>query len=161
YLPDELIELRHREPDFAKPFDDFLEQLIPDEKDRLFLAKWCATVMACLGVKLTVAVLLTGPVQGVGKSTLGNIMAEVLGWKNVTQMQLSSLLKNDFHDWAEKQLVIINEIQEISDGRQIYDKTQEPISERRGPVNRKYRPKYEAKSFANFFCSTNSGRVLQ
>src|SRR5262249_41029913 len=46
-------------------------------------------------------------------------------------------------------------------GRQIYDKTQEPISERRGPVNRKYRPKYETKSFANFFCSTNSGRVLQ
>jgi hypothetical protein len=161
YSAEELNELRRREPEFAKPFENFLTQLIPNEKEREFLADWIATVMACPSVKLTVAVLLVGVTQGVGKTTLCHILAEVLGWKNTTLMQLSALLKSEFRAFAEKQLVIISEIQETHAGREVYDKTQEYISDRFAKVRKLYCEGYDAKNFANWISCTNSERAIQ
>src|SRR5262249_14523808 len=88
------------------------------------------------GVKLTIAVLLVVATQGVGKTTLCHILAEVVGWKNTTLLQLSALLKSEFRSFAEKQLVIISAIQEAHAGREGYDKTQEYISDKFAKVRR-------------------------
>ena len=54
------------EGDYA-PFIEFMEYLIPNEKERYQVLKWCATLISKPSVKIMYALLLISKVQGTGK----------------------------------------------------------------------------------------------
>ena len=71
---------------------EFMEHLIPDQGDRLETLRWCATLIAGPDIRMLYGVLLISQKQGVGKSTLGEvILAPLVGpWNVSTPMRAAS-----------------------------------------------------------------------
>ena len=118
-----------------------------------------ATLIACPGVKLSYALLITSTIQGVGKSTLFNIVADILGISNVITVHPADI-KKEFSSWKQKQLVIINELRE-DHANFLYDRLQSAITESRGDVRPMYQEKFETNVYFNILASSNSPRALR
>ena len=156
----ELNALRKREPDYAAPFQRFLDQLVPDELDRRHVSRWAATLLAVRGVKMGYGVLLFSETQCVGKTTLGEtICGKVLGAHNAVSISASVMIDSNYQYWAEKQLIVINEIHE--DHRvKVYNKLKSTITDGVIDVNKKWYAPYKTKNFVNVFACSNDPRAL-
>ena len=91
-----------------KPWVEFLEHLIPEEKDRLETLRWCATLVCCPGA-MRYGLLLISEVQGVGKSTLFVILTALVGPWNVSLPTEKDIVGSEFNAWkAKKRLAVIH-----------------------------------------------------
>jgi hypothetical protein len=144
----------------AGPFDEFMELLIPDEGDRHQTWRWCATLLAQLHYKMLYAVLLASEQQGVGKSTLGLILAELVGLWNASFPDEQEIVDSTFNEWvAHKRLAVV---QEIHSGHswKAYNVTKSVITDPHVTVKRKYIRNYLDENWVHIFACSNNKRPL-
>ena len=145
-----------------KPWLEFLAYLIPNERDRKFVERWCATLIARPEVRMGYAMLLMSEAQGVGKTTLANaVLAPIVGLSNVDQTSERDIVESQFTDWiAEKRLVIVNEIYSGHSWK-AYHKLKTFITDPEVKVNKKFQTPYTVENWAHIFACSNSKSALR
>lgn len=95
-----------------RPWRNYLKQLIPVEKDRSELERWCATMIARPDIRMIYGVLLASSQTGTGKSTLGYLLARLVGRSNVSHPTGETIIEGRNTWVAEKRLAVIEELYE-------------------------------------------------
>lgn len=146
----------------TKPWLEFLEYLIPNERDRKFVERWCATLIARPETRMGYAMLLMSEAQGVGKTTLANAVLEpIVGRHNTDQTSERDIVESQFTDWiAEKRLVVVNEIYSGHSWK-AYHKLKTFITDAEVKVNKKYQTPYTVENWAHIFACSNSKSALR
>lgn len=139
-----------------RPFIRFLFHLVPSRKERRVLQKWIATLIAKPEIRMAYAVMLKSEAQGVGKTTLCNILAELVGGQNASFPSQSSIFNSSYTHWiVNKRLIVVNELFDGSSGKAnlnfLKDKITDPIVE----VNVKYQPQFTSPNHAHFIINSN------
>ena len=138
-----------------------MTHLIPDEKDRNYTMRWCATLIACPGVKIKYALLMISEVQGVGKGTLmEKIMGPLVGWHNVSIPNEKQIVDSSFNSYlVRRRLVLVHEIY-AGNTKKAYDKVKSG-SEEHVDVEQKYEVPYRITNHAHFMLSSNSRLAMR
>ena len=144
-----------------KDFTEFLEHLVPGQKERKSVEKWIATLIARPGVRIGFALLMISEQQGVGKTTLGqNILKPLLGDINVSTPGETDIV-SDYNHWiAHKRLAVVNEIY-LGHGWKAYQSLQSIITDQSIMVNQKYVKQYEIDNWCHIYACSNSIRALK
>lgn len=153
--------IRSEKGDF-QPWLDFMEHLVVDEKDRLELSRWCATLIARPGTKMSYGVLLISETQGVGKGTLGEkILAPLVGKFNVSYPSENEIVESQFNQWlAHKRLAVVHEIY-AGQSSKAYNRLKSTITDRSISVNRKHIAPYDIDNWIHIFACSNSMRAIR
>ena len=143
------------------PWEELLENLIPIEEERREAKRWIATLIARPGTRMVYSLLMASPVQGVGKTTIGQrILAPLIGMSN-TSAPSEAEITSDYNDWiSHKRLAVINEIYEGHSWK-TYNRLKPAITDTRIRVNRKYVPQYEIDNWCHIFACSNSLQPLK
>lgn len=137
------------------PLGRLLTHLFPDKADRLHVIRWGATLAARPSTRIVYAIVLRSKVQGLGKTTLAYLLAELVGRDNVSTPNEAALTDGGFNSHlARKVLVIVDELYS-GHSRKTYNKLKSPITDQRLRVNEKYQPEYEIENFAHFLFTSN------
>jgi hypothetical protein len=145
----------------AWPWFRFMTRLIPNKKDRKEIMRWCATLLACPGTKMTYAVLLVSEKQGVGKSTLAEILALAIGKHNVSYPSDVEITDSQFNEYAaHKRLIVVQEIY-AGQSSKCYNKIKSLITDASLTVYRKYLHPYPITNHVHLFACSNSMRALK
>jgi hypothetical protein len=144
----------------ATPFKEFIEYLVPDEFERSHLLKMFAQLVQRPGEKLGHALILGSKEQGVGKSTLIQILFELLGPHNCRKAS-SEDLESQFNGYIENTLlVLVEEINLGAGGRKTYNKLKDLITGSTVPMRRLYQDARDIQNLANFVFLTNLDRPI-
>jgi len=144
------------------PFIDYMEHLVPGEKDRHELMRWCATLIARPDIRMKYAVVLISEMQGVGKSTLGEkILAPLVGATNVSYPSEQEIVESNFNYWlAHKRLAVVHEIYAGHSSR-AYNKLKSVIADKNITVQKKYMSDYQIENWMHIYACSNSKRAIQ
>lgn len=125
------------------PFYDYLDYLIPSDDERNFFLDW----LACKVQDPTFrgpALFMVAEKQGIGRTTLMDILAKMFGHQNTKNVSFDELIAGgNFNAYLESLLVVVNETLALSDyasGKKSSDKLKELIDPR--PVLTTINPKY-------------------
>jgi Family of unknown function (DUF5906) len=145
-----------------RPFFDFMDHLIVEEKDRHELLRWCATLIARPEIKMLYSVLLMSETHGVGKGTLGEkVLAPIIGEWNASFPSEQDIVESAFNGWlASKRLIVIHEIY-AGKSSKAYNKLKSHITDSRVHVNKKYEHPYDLDNWAHLFACSNSLKALK
>jgi hypothetical protein len=122
--------------------------------------RWCATLIARPRVRIRFALLLASTMQGVGKTTLTEILRRLVGEQNASVIQENDI-KDQHNSWmAHKRLAIAPEIY-AGHSWAIYQSLKSLISDDVVRVNEKYKPQYELTQWVHFVFCSNSRVPLQ
>lgn len=139
----------------AWPLGRLLTHLFPDRRDRRHVARWGATLAACPAIRMEYAVLLRSETQGMGKTTLANIAADLVGPENVSRPNEVALTEGNFNSHlAKKRLAIVDELYS-GHSKKTYNRIKSPITDTKLRVNEKYQPEYEIDNYVHFIFSSN------
>jgi hypothetical protein len=144
----------------ASPFEEFLTYLVPDEDERSHLLKMIAWTVRHPGEKLRHALLFRSEHQGVGKTMLTEIWAELLGTHNVRKSTTEEITGPYQGFIMNTQLVVLEELN-LGAGMRDYNKLKDLISNDVSPVNEKYQPIRNWRNVASFVMLTNLEVPLQ
>lgn len=146
----------------ARLWEEFMEQLLPVESERLEVMRWCATLVARPDVRMIYGLFLASEEQGVGKSVLGRILAKLVGEHNAGFPNENDITASAFNDWlGHKRLVIANEIY-AGENHHAYNRLKPFITEPEVLVNEKFVKAYRIENWAHFIiCSNNKTRALR
>ncbi|MGY6410776.1 MAG: primase-helicase family protein [Alkalilacustris sp.] len=125
-----------------------------DKAHAAHIADWLAYMYQNPGAKLNHAILMVSEHQGVGKDTLGEAMARILGQDNVRLVQDDDVNegRNDF--MKRSQLVIVPETMS-GDRRDLANKLKPLITQPIIRVNEKNVKPYEIENTVNFLMFSN------
>jgi hypothetical protein len=144
----------------ATPFIEFVEYLVPDQWERDHLLKMLAHLVRCPGDKLNHALILGSKEHGVGKSTLLDILFELVGPHNCRKAS-SEELESQFNSYIESTLlVLVEEINLGAGGRKAYNKMKDLITGSTVPMRRLYQDARQVRNVANFVFLTNLERPI-
>ena len=142
------------------PWTAFLKYLIPDSTERHQAMRWIATLLAKPGVRIGYSMLLVSEAQGVGKSLLGGILAQIVGRNNASSPGISDIL-SDFNGWAaNRRLAVVHEIYG-EQPRAVYNRLKSLTTDRNIAVNQKFVPQYEVANFCHVFACSNSLNAIR
>jgi hypothetical protein len=144
----------------AGPWLEYLNHLVPIARDRTELLRWCATLFARPAVRMRYGVLLVSEVQGVGKSTLGNIIERIVGKHNVSYPTDSDLHQSQFNEWKMKRVAIVHEIY-AGESVKVYNRLKDTITEISCDINRKNVPPFRIVLWCHVFACSNAKRALK
>lgn len=147
------------EPEEIATWLDHVNHIFPDAQARRMFFCWAATLVQQPGVKVNWAFVLLGD-QGVGKDMCLLPVTKILGKENVRPLKAEKL-KDKNQDWAESQLVIVNELpafhkQDFYDSLKDYSATGQEHFE----VNKKYLQPYLISNHQNWFIFSNHRDAL-
>jgi hypothetical protein len=141
------------------PWLEYLEHLFPIESDRHEVMRWLATLIVCRRRKMHYSLLLVSKTQGVGKSTLGLILKQLLGASNVS-FPGESAFDNPFNSWAlGKLLIFVNEIYTNGNAKS-YDKVKTYVTDEVISINEKNVKQFYIENWAVFIACSNSEKAL-
>jgi hypothetical protein len=161
YIPSTVRDYSKKEAkniDYS-PWVDFLQRLFPVESERHEISLWAATLMGKPGLKMNYGLLLVSEVQGVGKTTFCDVIGRVLGPANAGYASESSIMGR-FTEWAERQLVTVNEIYQ-GHSTAAYNRLKEIITDKTLRVEKKYVPEYFVDNQVHIIACSNSMRALR
>jgi hypothetical protein len=143
-------------------WEEFVAHLIPDEKERTEVIRWCATLVCRPDIKMTYALLLISETQGVGKTTLGEkILAPLIGADNVSFPSEHEITESGFNYWAShKRLAIANEIYS-GQSKKAYNRLKSLITDRTITVSKKFQANYEIQNWLHIIACSNSPRAIR
>jgi len=98
-------------PKVYSAVDKLLKHLCPDDLHRHHLTQWIAQVIQHPGVKIKHAVMLISEVEGNGKSTVGEMIKEMLGAKHCREINQHQITSR-FNKWAFECLFV--QVEEIA-----------------------------------------------
>lgn len=144
------------------PFLEFMEYLIPDEKDRHETLRWVATLIGRPDVRMLYGLLLISSVQGIGKSTLAEkICAPLVGMHNCSFPSESQITDSNFNGWlAQKRLAVVAEIYAGSSWKAA-NKLKSYITDTHIDVNPKFERPYKIENWVHIAASSNSHGALK
>tara|TARA_R110000851_G_scaffold56769_3_gene132630 strand:+ start:71 stop:2572 length:2502 start_codon:yes stop_codon:yes gene_type:complete len=145
-------------------FNEYLEYLVPDKSDREYFVMWLAAKCQNMAFR-GAALVMVAQKQGVGRSTLGDMIATLMGNVNVANVSLSEMLGNsDFNEWQAKPFVIIEETLagDRKDFYSNYEKLKGFIDPRATTItiNHKYGHKITSTNYASYLFLTNHSTAL-
>lgn len=156
YRPSEVVAVKGD----ATPFKEFVEFLVPDERERDHLLKMFAHLARKPGEKLAHALILGSKQHGVGKSTLVDILFELVGVHNCRKAS-SEEMESQYNAYVENTLlVLVEEINLGAGGRKVYNKLKDVITSETTPMRRLYQDTREVRNAASFIFLTNLERPL-
>lgn len=146
----------------AGPWEEFLEYMFPDPKERDDVKRWCATLISKPGVRMQFGLLLVSEAQGIGKTTLGaEVLGKLVGPLNVGYPTERTIVDSGFNDWiAQKRLVVVNEIYSGHSWK-AYNTLKTYITDKDVEVNVKYQRPYKIENWAHIVACSNSPRALK
>jgi hypothetical protein len=137
-----------------------LKLLIAEPEHQRTLMDFMAYIVQKPGKKVLWAPVIQG-VQGSGKSTLGVVMAAVLGRSNVRTLEAGSTLKSIFNGFATFQLIVFDETRIVgSNPRELLEKLKPLIADAWVNVNRKFIEADDEKNVGNYMFFTNHHDAL-
>ena len=142
------------------PFMKFMENLIPDEKERHQTLRWCATLIARPDIRMLYALMLVSTETGTGKSTLLWIMQELVGRHN-SSTPTERIVAGEFNNWVQG--VRLVGIHEIYSGQswKMFNALKDLITEPIISIRRMYRDPVDMSNFAHFIMCSNSLEALK
>jgi hypothetical protein len=144
----------------AGPWLDFLKYLIPSATERGEVERWLATLVAHPGVRMKWGLLLASTMQGVGKTTLCEIMRKLVGERNTSSPTAQQLVNSQFNDYASgKRLIYVNEIY-AEKSWAAYNNLKSIVTDPSVEINKKYLPTYTLPNWAHFILCSNSTLAL-
>ncbi len=146
--------------DTSGMWEQFLAHLFPDPEDRHQFCRWLATLIALPHLRMRYGVLLVSVMQGVGKSTLFDIVCVLVGLHNCSTPSASLIVNSDFNGWlARKRVVVVHEIYEGGSWK-AYNRLKSVITDDTLLVNEKFQATYTVRNQAHFMLGSNSERAL-
>jgi hypothetical protein len=101
-------------------FEAFIEYLVPDKKSREYFLNWLAAKTQDMAFRGP-AVLMIAPKQGTGRSTLGNMLAEMFGAENVEKVPFHQLSNSgNFNEWLVRPIVLTDETFALGDDMNVF-----------------------------------------
>ncbi len=92
-------------------FEELMEYLFPVERERTEVKRWCATLIARPGIRMLYAQFFWSQIQGVGKTTLCSILAELVGKENSRSPSAKDVVSSNFNGWiVRKRFISVGEI---------------------------------------------------
>jgi hypothetical protein len=147
-------------PGTAEQFLEFIMYLVPDERERRELLRWCATLIARPERRIAYGLLLITETQGIGKTTLGDIMADLVGRHN-TSFPSEDSITSPFNEWIyQKRLAVINEVY-AGGGWKVYNRLKTVVTDKSVTLNRKYEAEITVENWLHFIACSNSSRPLK
>ena len=138
----------------ASFFTSWVEAVFPPEEADYFL-DWWGWQLQNLGGKLTTALVVVGT-PGIGKGWITAIMEGIFGVKNISKIPISVLAKDFNADVAAKQLMIVEETDELSKNTQtIYNKLKDLITSTTIRLEKKGVDAYLIENTVNCFLTGN------
>lgn len=143
----------------AGPFLAYLEHLFPVPEDRHHAMRWVATLIARRDIRMHHSMLMVSATQGVGKSTLGQILASLLGETNVS-FPGQNAFDSQFNTWANgKLLVHVDEI--YTNGKpKTYDALKEYVTDDKLEINLKGVQQFTIRNWSVILACSNSRKAL-
>jgi hypothetical protein len=137
-------------------WDDYWKALVPDPRERHRLMQWAAHVVLRPETRTGIVILLHGTTQGSGKSTLGEIVGELVGQANTTKpTNPKEAITGRFNGEMEgKVLFVIDELyanESFAVGNAIKCKVTEP----KLSIERKGVDSYTVDNYCNFYATSN------
>ncbi len=143
------------------PWDDFLAYLFPVDLDREQVRRWIATLVAQPATRMLFGLLLMSEAQGTGKSTLGNILADLIGRHNASFPGEAMITGSEFNGWvANKRLIVVGEIYQGHSWK-AYNKLKPYVSDDAIEVNVKHQATYSQPNWCHFVLCSNSPAALK
>ena len=131
-----------------------------DSKARAWLINWMAAKAQKPGERTQTAVVLIGE-QGTGKSTLADVMREIVGRKN-SQTISQSDLEGSFNGHYAGRLFIVGEEVATSENRRcVSGRLKQAITDSTVTVTVKFVPAYAVRNRAAYWFNTNATRPLE
>ena len=160
YVDRRIKPARSNAPSSTKIFWDFMEYLLPRKDERKVIASWMATLYAKPEVRMAFGILLLSKLQGVGKSTLLNMMAEMIGRKHVS-FPGDAMIQGDFNGWlVNKRLVVVHEIY-AGQSWKTYNRLKTLITDEFVEANNKHIVNYTLPNWTHFAAASNSMEALR
>ncbi|MES2022259.1 MAG: DUF5906 domain-containing protein [Pseudomonadota bacterium] len=142
-------------------FEQFLQHLFPDDTDRWQVKRWVATLIACPGIRMRYGLLLASGLQGVGKTTLCEILRRLVGEHNCSVPSAKDVVESQFNGWiVRKRLVFVNEIYEGT-AWTAYNKIKSFVTDDTLQANEKFVPGYSINNKAHFALCSNATVALK
>lgn len=143
-----------------RPFLVYLRHLIPNPVERKTLLRWMANNLTApsFNEKARWATLLVSNTQGNGKTTLGKIIARLVGTQNCRSVS-GTLLERPYTSWAEDVMAVtIEELMEES--TRLYDRLKEPISNETMTMEAKYVRHHESTTPWLVLANSNHNKAM-
>ena len=143
------------------PWIEFMEYMIPNEKERHEVYRWVATLIHCPQVRIGYGLLMISETQGIGKSLLGaGILSPLVGRDN-TSFPGEADIVSEFNAWiAQKRLAVIHEVY-AGHSKKTYTMLKSAITDPEVTVNRKYIAQYTIENWCHLYACSNSFRALK
>ena len=145
--------------DHVKKFKDFLEYLIPDQLSRDYFLTWLAAKCQDMSFR-GAAILMVAVKQGVGRSTMADMIKTLVGSPNVADVPLPIMVGGSaFNEWQEKPFIVSEETLSADPKLQFntYEKLKTFIDPRSRTVtiNPKFGMKREVATHASYLFLSN------
>ena len=140
-------------------FTQYVEYLIPDVSDRDYFLMWLAAKCQNMAFK-GAAIVMVADRQGVGRSTLADMIKTLLGGTNVADVPFAEMVgDSQFNEWQEKPFIVSEETL-AGDATKFYNsyeklKTLVDPRSRAVTINPKFGVKREAMSYSSYLFLTN------
>lgn len=143
------------------PWIEFLEYMFPVPEEREVVMRWCATLIAKPETRMAFGLLILSEMQGVGKTTLGLILADLVGRHNVSFPGVSMIVEQQFTGWlANKRLVIVNEIYEGHSWK-AYNRLKTYLTDDYIEANIKHMATYTIPNWTHYYLCSNEMNALK
>lgn len=153
------IDQRH-----VDTFTQYLDYLIPEESDREYFLSWIAAKCQDMSFR-GAAIVMVAKQQGVGRSTLADMIKTLLGATNVADVPFKDMVgDSDFNEWQEKPFIVSEETLsgDASKFFNNYEKLKTLVDPRsRGiTINPKFGIKREVMAHSSYLFLTNHVNAL-
>ena len=145
--------------DIINDFLSLIREVICDNNEEMYkyVVSWIANIIQNPGLKNETALILKG-LQGTGKNTFTNVICELLAGYAAMNITDISELTGNFNSVVEsKMLIVLNELSNCSNGKQInFNTLKSIITDNTIRINEKNQPRRTAENVANFIFITNN-----
>jgi len=148
----------------VEKFKQFIDYLIPAKAEREYYLDWLAAKVQDMGFR-GAAIVMVAQVQGVGRSTLCDMIATMLGSVNVRNEPFEKIVgEQQYNDWLEAPFVVTDET--LNTGGLNSYKTYEKLKELIDPrprlmsINPKYGKQRRTMVHSSFMFLSNHSNAL-
>jgi hypothetical protein len=139
----------------VSPWHDFLAYMFPDPFEREHIMRWCATLIARPDIRMVHGLLILSETQGVGKTTLGQILADLVGRHNCSFPGVNMIVEQQFTGWlANKRLIVVNEIYEGHSWK-AYNRLKTYLTDDYVEANIKHLATYTIPNWTHYYLCSN------
>lgn len=145
-------------------FEDYLEYLIPEKDSRDYFLMWVAAKMQDMSFR-GAAIVMVAHKQGVGRSTMADMLKVLMGGNNVADVPLEDMVgSSKFNEWQERPFIVSEETLtgDPSKFYNTYEKLKTLIDPRSRviTINPKFGLKREAEVHGSYLFLTNHENAI-